>query len=46
MINKKLIVHTQIQNDDYTQVDEYTTGAVYSLAFPQIAIALDRLLLY
>ncbi len=46
LVNKKLIVHTQIQNNDYAQVNEYTTGTVSPLAFPQIAIALDRLLLY
>ena len=46
LVNKKLIVHTQIQNDNYTQIDEYTKDIVYSLAFPDIAIALDRLLLY
>ena len=46
LINKKLIIYSKIQNDDYVQVDEYTTGTVCSLAFPNIAIALDRLLLY
>ncbi|MEM8722143.1 MAG: Uma2 family endonuclease [Cyanobacteria bacterium P01_G01_bin.39] len=46
LVNKKLIVHSQIQNNDYIQVDEYTTGAVSPLAFPQIVIALNRLLLY
>ena len=46
LVNKKLIVYTQIQNNDYAQVKEYRTGEVSSLAFPQIAIALDKLLLY
>ena len=46
LINKKLIVHTQIQDNDYAQVNEYRKGKVSTLAFPQIAIALDRLLLY
>ena len=44
--NNKLIVHTNPKNDSYTQVLEYKTGAVSPLAFPQITIALDRLLLY
>jgi len=46
LVNKKLIVHTQVQNNDYTQVNEYTTGTISSLAFPDVAIALDKLLLY
>ena len=46
LVNKKLIVHTQVQNNSYTQVTEYTTGTVSPLAFANIAIALDRLLLY
>ena len=44
--NKKLIVHTQIQGDNYTQVNEYTKGTISPLAFPNVAIALDKLLLY
>lgn len=46
LVNKKLIVHSQIQNNDYTHINEYTTGTISPLAFPQIAIALDKLLLY
>ncbi|MDJ0588727.1 MAG: Uma2 family endonuclease [Pleurocapsa sp. MO_226.B13] len=44
--NNKLIVHTQPQNDSYTQIAEYTAGQIYALAFPKIPIALNRLLLY
>ena len=44
--NNKLIVHTQPQNNTYTQVVEYKKGTIYPLAFPQITISLDRLLLY
>ena len=44
--NNKLLVHTQPQNNKYAQVIEYKTGTIASLAFPQITIALDRLLLY
>ena len=46
LVNKKLIVHTQIKNNNYTQVNEYTTGTISPLAFPNVAIALDKLLLY
>ncbi|MEM6612578.1 MAG: Uma2 family endonuclease [Cyanobacteria bacterium P01_C01_bin.72] len=46
LINNKLIVHTQIQDNNYTQVNEYTKGTVSPLAFPNVAISLDKLLLY
>ena len=46
LVNKKLIVHTQIQNNNYTQVNEYTMGTISPLAFPNVTIALDKLLLY
>ena len=46
LVNKKLIVHTQVQNNNYTQVNEYTKGTISPLAFPNVAIALDKLLLY
>ena len=44
--NNRLIVHTQPQKDNYTQVAEYKVGTVSPLTFPQITISLDRLLLY
>ncbi len=44
--NNKLIVHTQPQNNSYAQTIEYKTGTISPLAFPKIAIALNRLLLY
>ena len=46
LVNKKLIIHTQVQNNGYGQITEYTAGTVSPLAFPNVAIALDRLLLY
>ena len=46
LVNKKLIIHTQVQNNGYAQITEYTTGTVSPLAFPNIAIALNELLLY
>jgi Uma2 family endonuclease len=44
--NSKLIVHTQPQQDCYSKIVEYKTGVISPLAFPQVEIALDRLLLY
>ena len=44
--NNKLIAHTQPQSDRYIQIVEYRTGTISPLAFPQITIQLDRLLLY
>lgn len=44
--NKKLIVHTQIQNNSYSKVIEYRSGTIASQAFNQIQIDLDKLLLY
>ncbi|MEL7222939.1 MAG: Uma2 family endonuclease, partial [Bacteroidota bacterium] len=44
--NNKLIVHTNPKNDTYAQVLEYKVGAVSPLAFPQITVSLELLLLY
>ncbi|MEM8722382.1 MAG: Uma2 family endonuclease [Cyanobacteria bacterium P01_G01_bin.39] len=44
--HNKLIVHTQPQDNSYAQIVEYKAGTVSPLAFPQIMLALDRLLLY
>ncbi len=46
LVNKKLIVHTQVQDNKYSQFKEYQTGTVSPMAFPEIAIALDKLLLF
>ena len=46
LVNKKLITHTQVQNNSYAQVTEYQTGTVSPMAFPNIAIALEQLLLF
>ncbi|MGL5831803.1 MAG: Uma2 family endonuclease [Waterburya sp.] len=49
LVNKKLIVHTDPQGDNYQKVTEYTKGAVKAnispLAFPNLEIALEQLLL-
>ena len=44
--NNKLIVHTQPQDNSYAQIVGYQAGTISPLAFPQIAIALNLLLLY
>jgi Uma2 family endonuclease len=44
--NKKLIVHTQPSKDKYLQIVEYQSGTVTPQAFPNIEIAIDKLLLY
>jgi Uma2 family endonuclease len=46
LVNKKLITHTQVQPNNYAQVQEYKTGIVFPLAFPEISISLDKLLLF
>ena len=46
LVNKKLIVHTKPEDNYYTQVRELTTGTITPQAFPNLAIALDRLLLF
>ncbi|MGF1480018.1 MAG: Uma2 family endonuclease [Cyanophyceae cyanobacterium] len=46
LINKKLIVHTQPNNNGYNQVQEFTRGTVTSQSFPKIAIALEKILLF
>ena len=46
LVNKNLIVHTEPKNNEYQQISQYQTGLVYSLAFPNIAIALNKLLLF
>jgi Uma2 family endonuclease len=45
LINKVLIVHTIPQENSYQKILEYQTGTIYSQAFPNVAIALDKLLL-
>ena len=46
LVNKKLITHTQVTDINYEQVIEYKTGTVSSLAFPDIKISLNKLLLF
>ena len=46
LVNKKLIVHTHPQNNSYSKITEYTDGSISPLAFPDLEIALDQLLLF
>ena len=46
LVNKKLVVHTQPQGDLYQQITEYKTGTVTPQAFPNIAIQLNKMLLF
>jgi Uma2 family endonuclease len=44
--NNQLIVHTQPQNSSYARIVKYQVGAISPLAFSEIVIAIDRLLLF
>lgn len=46
LVNKRLITHTQIQDNNYSQITEYKTGTVSPMAFRDIVISLDKLLLF
>ncbi|MEL6440363.1 MAG: Uma2 family endonuclease [Cyanobacteria bacterium J06621_8] len=46
LLNKQLIVHTQPASNSYTTIQHLTTGTVSPQAFPNLAIALERLLLF
>ncbi len=44
--NKKLWIFTQPKNSGYTNTQEFTSGVISSQSFPDIAVEVDRLLLY
>ncbi|MEM8721814.1 MAG: Uma2 family endonuclease [Cyanobacteria bacterium P01_G01_bin.39] len=46
LVNKQLIIHTDPQNNQYAQIKVYKGGTVSPLAFPDIEIALNQLLLF
>ena len=46
LVNNKLIVQTNPEGNSYTQFTEYTKGEVSPLVFPDLKIALNRLLLF
>ena len=45
LVNKKLVIHTQPVNNSYTQIQTITAGTISPLAFPDLAVAIDRMLL-
>jgi Uma2 family endonuclease len=46
LVNNKVRVYTQPQNERYSQITEYFTGIITPQAFPQVQIRLDLLLLF
>ena len=46
LVNNQLIVHTQPENNAYSQVEEFKDGTVSSQAFPNLELPLERLLLF
>ncbi|MEY4519715.1 MAG: hypothetical protein RLZZ499_2315 [Cyanobacteriota bacterium] len=46
LVNKQLVVHTQPINNSYSQIQILSAGTITPQAFPALAIALDRLLLF
>lgn len=46
LVNKQLIVHTQPANSSYTEIQHLTTGIITPQAFPEIPVALNKLLLF
>jgi Uma2 family endonuclease len=46
LVNKKLIVHTEPKSDNYKKVTQYTKGTISPLAFPNLKIAIEQLLLF
>lgn len=46
LVNKQLVVHTQPVNNLYSQIRTLTSGTITPQAFSDLAIALDRLLLF
>lgn len=46
LVNKQLVVHTQPVNNFYSQIQILTAGTITPQAFPDLAIAINRLLLF
>lgn len=46
LVNKQLVIHTQPVNNAYSQIQTLTAGIITPQAFPDLAIALERLLLF
>jgi Uma2 family endonuclease len=46
LVNKQLVVHTQPINNSYSQIQTLAAGTITPQAFPDLAIAINRLLLF
>lgn len=46
LANHKLIVHTSPKGDTYQTIKEYQSGTISCFTFPEIEIALEKLLLF
>jgi Uma2 family endonuclease len=45
LVNKKLWVHTHPDNNNYAKVEQFTQGRIDLIAFPNVSIKVDRLLI-
>ena len=46
LVNNQVIVSTNPNNNQYQNKQEFTIGTIKTLAFPNVEIAVDRLLLF
>ncbi len=46
LVNKKLWVMTNPQDNNYRDIKELTTGVIKPVAFPDMEIELEKLLLF
>ena len=46
LVHNQLVVHTQLVGDSYTQIQNLTTEIISPQAFPDLAIAVDKMLLF
>lgn len=46
LVNKKLIVHTHPIGNSYSSINKYSSGTISCSSFPDIDIALNKLLLF
>ncbi len=46
LVHKKLVVHTQPVGNSYLQIQNLTTGNISPQAFPDLEIAVDKMLLF
>ena len=46
LVHHSLIVHTQPNDNSYSQIQTITSGTISAQAFPQVAFAVDQILLF